>query len=63
VHTLFTPADNREVTETLTIVYGTTEYLDEHGAVIGVSDARTNLEAYYVACDAAGVARPTAILR
>jgi 2,4'-dihydroxyacetophenone dioxygenase len=63
VHTLFTPADNAEITETLTIVYGTTEYLDEHGAVIGVSDARTNLEAYYAACDAAGVARPAAILR
>jgi hypothetical protein len=57
------PDDNDEITETLTVVYGTTEYLDGDGAVVAVSDAATNLEAYYVSCEAAGVARPAAILR
>jgi 2,4'-dihydroxyacetophenone dioxygenase len=63
IHTLFTPDDNPEVTETLTVVYGTTEYLDADGAVIAVSDAATNLAAYYEACEAAGVPRPDAVLR
>ena len=63
IHTLYVPDDNTEITETLTVVYGTTEYLDESGAVISVSDAATNLEAYFVACESAGVPRPAAILR
>ena len=63
IHTLFMPDDNPEVTETLTVVYGTTEYLDPDGAVIAVSDAATNLAAYYEACEAAGVPRPDAVLR
>ena len=29
VHTLYVPADNTEVTETLTVVYGRTEYIGE----------------------------------
>ena len=28
VHTLHVPADNTELTETLSVIYGTTEYLD-----------------------------------
>jgi hypothetical protein len=63
IHTLYVPDDNTEVTETLTVVYGTTEYLDDGGAIVAVSDAATNLEAYYVSCEAAGVPRPAAILR
>lgn len=63
VHTLYVPDDNDEITETLTVVYGTTEYLDADGATVAVSDAATNLEAYFASCDAAGVPRPTAILR
>jgi len=62
VHTLFTPEDNTEVTETLSVVYGVTEYLDEDGSVVATSDARSNLEAYYAACEAVGIPRPTAIL-
>jgi 2,4'-dihydroxyacetophenone dioxygenase len=62
VHTLYVPADNTEITETLTVVYGRTEYLDAEGNTIAVTDASTNLELYFEACDAAGVARPTAIL-
>jgi hypothetical protein len=63
IHTLYVPDDNTELTETLTVVYGTTEYLDDHGEVVAVSDAATNLEAYYGSCEAAGVPRPAAILR
>lgn len=62
VHTLYVPADNMEVTETLTVVYGRTEYLDADGSVVSVTDAATNLDLYLHACDAAGIARPTAIL-
>ena len=61
-HTLYVPDDNTELTETLTVVYGTTEYLDADGAVIAVSDAATNLAAYFESCEAAGVPRPSAIL-
>lgn len=62
VHTLFTPEDNTELTETLTVVYGITSYLNESDEVVAVSDARSNLAAYYAACEAAGLARPTAII-
>ena len=62
VHTLYVPADNTEVTETLTVVYGRTEYLDAEGSIIAVSDAATNLELYFESCDAAGIPQPTAIL-
>ena len=50
------------ITETLSIVYGETEYLDEQGRVQSVSNAATNLANYYEACERAGVARPDAIL-
>jgi len=63
VHTLYVPEDNTELTETLTVVYGTTEYLDEDGKIIAVTDAATNLETYYQSCEAAGLPRPNAILR
>lgn len=61
-HTLFVPADNAEVTETLTIVHGITEYLDADGNVVAVSDAAANLRAYYESCEAAGLPRPTGVL-
>lgn len=61
VHTLqVLPGEG--ITETLSIVYGETEYLGEQGAVESVSNAATNLANYYEACERAGVARPTAIL-
>ncbi|HEV8298796.1 MAG TPA: 2,4'-dihydroxyacetophenone dioxygenase family protein [Acidimicrobiales bacterium] len=62
VHTLFVPADNTEVTETLFAIYGDTEYLDADGNVTYVSNAARNLELYYEACEAAGVPRPNGII-
>jgi hypothetical protein len=63
VHTLFVPADNTEVTETLTVVYGRTEYIGEGGEVIAVSDTASNLAMFYESCEAAGIPRPSAILK
>lgn len=63
VHTLYVPEDNEGITETLTVVYGTTEYLDADGNIVAVSDAASNLRAYYESCEAAGVPRPDAVLR
>ena len=63
VHTLYVPADNTEVTETLTVVYGRTEYIGEQGEVVAVSDAASNLAMFYESCEAAGVPRPNAILK
>ncbi len=62
VHTLFVPDSNTEVTETLTIVHGRTEYLDAAGSVIAVSDVHATLATYFAACDAAGVPRPAQIV-
>jgi quercetin dioxygenase-like cupin family protein len=62
VHTLEVPTSNTEPTETLSIVYGTTEYLATDGSVVTVSDAGTTLRGYYESCEAAGVPRPTRIL-
>lgn len=62
VHTLYV-LPNTEKTETLTVVYGDTEYFDEEGAVVSVSTAASNLQMYYEACEHAGVPRPEAILR
>jgi hypothetical protein len=62
VHTLYVLPEHA-VTETLTVVYGKTLYLDANGDVISVSDAGTTLEGYYEACEAAGVPRPEGILR
>ena len=63
VHTLSVPADNTEVTETLTVVYGRTEYIGDGGEVIAVSDTASNLAMFYESCEAAGIPRPTAILK
>jgi 2,4'-dihydroxyacetophenone dioxygenase len=63
VHTLYVPDDNTTTTDVLSIIYGTVEYLDADGAVIAISDAKTNLEQYYAACESAGLPRPDAILR
>jgi hypothetical protein len=62
VHTLQVPADNTEPTETLSVIYGTTEYLDSNGAVIAISDAAAALRGYYESCEAAGIPRPTGII-
>jgi hypothetical protein len=62
VHTLYVPAD-QPVTETLSVIYGETLYLDADGAVIARSNASTNLRLYYEACEAAGLPRPNGILR
>ncbi len=63
VHTLYVPADNPELTETLTVVYGKTEYFGDDGEVTAVTDAASNLAAYLEACETAGVPRPTGIIR
>ena len=63
IHTLYVPADNTEVSETLTVVYGRTEYIGEGGEVIAVSDTASNLAMFYESCEAAGIPRPTAILK
>jgi hypothetical protein len=62
VHTFYVMPGN-EVTETLSVIYGTTEYLDEDGAIIQVGNAETNLRTYYEGCEKAGVLRPSGILR
>ena len=63
VHTLeVLQGEGAGLTETLSIVYGETEYLDPQGRVQSVSNAATNLATYYEACEQAGLARPPAIL-
>jgi quercetin dioxygenase-like cupin family protein len=62
VHTLYVPAD-QEVTETLSVIYGDTLYLDPDGAVIARSNAATNLRLYFEACEAAGLPRPNGVLQ
>jgi hypothetical protein len=62
VHTFYVMPGN-EVTETLSVIYGTTEYLDEKGEIIQVGNAETNLRTYYEGCEKAGVPRPSGILR
>jgi 2,4'-dihydroxyacetophenone dioxygenase len=62
VHTLQVPEDNTELTETFSVIYGTTEYLDEHGSVINVSDAATALKGYYESCEAASLPRPAGVI-
>lgn len=61
VHTFYV-LPNDEITETLTVVYGETEFLDADGAVTLVSNAETNLQTYYESCERAGVPRPSGIL-
>ena len=62
IHTFYV-LPNDEVTETLSVVYGETEYLDAEGAVTHVSNAGSNLRTYYEACEKVGVPRPSGILR
>lgn len=61
VHTFYV-LPGEEITETLSIVYGETQYFDDDGAIIQVSNAETNLRNYYEGCEQAGVPRPTGIL-
>jgi len=61
VHTL-SVLPQEEITETLSVVYGETEYLDDDGQVIAVTNAASNLRNYYEGCEQAGVARPNGIL-
>jgi 2,4'-dihydroxyacetophenone dioxygenase len=63
VHTLYVPTDNTELTETLTVIYGQTEYLGAGGEIIAITNAASNLAAYLEACAAAGVPGPTGIIR
>lgn len=62
IHTLYV-LPGPETTETLSVVYGNTEYLDPDGHVVNVSNAATNLANYYESCERAGVPRPNGILR
>ena len=63
VHTLYVPADNAELTETLTVIYGQTEYFGDDGEVAAVTNAASNLAGYLEACEAAGIPRPAGIIR
>ncbi len=61
IHTFYVlPGD--ETTETLSIVYGETEYLDADGNIVNVSNAASNLANYYESCERSGVARPNGVL-
>ncbi|MBJ20629.1 MAG: hypothetical protein GY910_12895 [bacterium] len=61
VHTFHVlPGD--EITETLSVVHGDTEYLDEDGKVVKRSNAALTLANYYASCEQAGVPRSNAIL-
>lgn len=62
VHT-FCVLPGDEITETLSVIYGETQYLDADGNVIQVGNAETNLRTYYEACEQAGIQRPSGILR
>ncbi len=62
VHTLYV-LPGAERTETLSVVYGETEYLDADGAVVNVSNAASNLANYYASCEQADLPRPSGILR
>jgi hypothetical protein len=62
VHTFYVPPGDT-VTETLTIVHGTTEYLGPDGELLHTSDAASSLRTYYEGCERAGVPRPSGILR
>ncbi len=62
VHTLYVPTD-QGITETLSVIYGETLYLDADGAVVARSDASTNLRLYFEACEAAGLPRPNGVLQ
>jgi hypothetical protein len=62
VHTLEVLPGNTELTETLTIVHGTTEYLAPDGSIVATSDAASTLRGYYESCEAAGLPRPDRIL-
>jgi hypothetical protein len=62
VHTFYVPPGD-EITETLSVVYGETEYFDANDEIFQVSNAESNLRNYYEACEQAGVPRPAGILR
>lgn len=62
VHTLHVPPDNTEVTDVLFIIEGALLNLGPDGEVESVSDGPGVLEAYYLLCDANGLARPSGIL-
>ncbi len=62
VHTFYV-LPNEALTETLSVIYGETQYLDADGQISQVGNAETYLQMYYEACEQAGVPRPAAILR
>ena len=62
VHTLVVPPQEG-TTETLSVIYGETLYHDDDGNLIHTSNAASNLQNYYEACEAAGLPRPSGILR
>jgi 2,4'-dihydroxyacetophenone dioxygenase len=62
IHTLYVPEDNDGPTETIFVICGGIEYLDEDGAVIAVSNAPTMLQSYFDAVEAAGLPRPEGLI-
>jgi len=62
VHTLHVPEDNKEPTDVLFVIEGALLNLTPEGQVESVTDGPGMLEAYFLLCDAAGIARPTGLI-
>jgi len=62
VHTLHVPEDNKEPTDVLFVIEGALLNLTPEGQVESVTDGPGMLEAYFLLCDAAGLARPTGVI-
>jgi quercetin dioxygenase-like cupin family protein len=61
VHTLHTPATNRETTDVWFAIRGANLNLDEQGNVVSVWDAQFLIDTYLELCRAAGHPRPAVI--
>ena len=62
VHSLYTPADNKEETDVTFVIHGANLNLDAEGNVESVTDGPGILQAYYAILEEQGVARPNNIL-
>ena len=61
IHTLHTPATNREMTEAWFAIRGANLNLDDSGAVVSVWDAKFIADTYFALCEAQGFDRPNVI--
>lgn len=62
VHTLHVPEDNTEPTDVLFVIEGALLNLTADGQIESVTDGPAILEAYFLLCDAAGIARPSGLI-